>query len=172
MPGAEAARRVGVSLSCGSLWFIDAGSVKISESKPISSRYFSQDDRIEIADGLSNGEPVKAIAARIGKSYQSVVLPDVVYTSLLRRAIATAQITLDVADRHWIPVVRDWRINERHNGALRGLNRAKVKDQFGGEQLVLWRRSYDTPPPPIAPDAEHSQTADPRYARPRRGPAD
>ncbi|ORM37802.1 IS30 family transposase [Williamsia sp. 1135] len=72
LPGAEAARRVGVSLSCGSLWFIDAGSVKISESKPISSRYFSQDDRIEIADGLSNGEPVKAIAARIGKSYQSV----------------------------------------------------------------------------------------------------
>lgn len=71
-PGAEAARRVGVSLSCGSLWFIDAGSVKIAESKPISSRYFSQNDRIEIADGLSCGESVKAIAARIGKSYQSV----------------------------------------------------------------------------------------------------
>jgi IS30 family transposase len=72
LPGAEAARRVGVSLSCGSLWFIDAGSVSIIETAPISARYFSQDDRIEIADGLAVGEPVKAIATRIGKTFQSV----------------------------------------------------------------------------------------------------
>lgn len=72
MPGAEAARRVGVSMSCGSLWFIDAGSVCITETRPISSRYINQDDRIEIADGLAAGEPVKAIATRIGKSFQSI----------------------------------------------------------------------------------------------------
>ena len=72
MPGAEAARRVGVSMSCGSLWFIDAGSVSITETRPISSRYINQDDRIEIADGLAAGEPVKSIAARIGKSFQSL----------------------------------------------------------------------------------------------------
>jgi IS30 family transposase len=71
MPGAEAARRVGVSMSCGSLWFIDAGSVSITETRPINSRYIDQDDRIEIADGLAAGEPVKSIAARIGKSFQS-----------------------------------------------------------------------------------------------------
>jgi len=72
LSGAEVARRVGVSMSCGSLWFIDAGSVSIIETTPISARYFSQDDRIEIADGLAAGEPVKAIATRIGKSFQSV----------------------------------------------------------------------------------------------------
>ena len=70
--GSEAARSVGVSLSCGSLWFIDAGSVTVIESVPISSRYFDQDDRIEIADGLAHGESVESIAARIGKSFQSV----------------------------------------------------------------------------------------------------
>jgi transposase, IS30 family len=72
LSGAEAARRAGVSVSCGSLWFIDAGSVSIIETTPISPRYFSQDDRIEIADGLASGEPVKAIATRIGKTFQSV----------------------------------------------------------------------------------------------------
>jgi IS30 family transposase len=69
--GTSASRRVGVSFSCGSLWFIDAGSV-IFIDKPISSRYLTQDDRIEIADGLSAGEPVKSISARIGKSYQTI----------------------------------------------------------------------------------------------------
>jgi transposase, IS30 family len=71
-PGAEAARRVGVSMSCGSLWFIDAGSMDIVERTPISSRFFTQDDRIEIADGMAHGQPVKVIAARIDKSFQSV----------------------------------------------------------------------------------------------------
>ncbi len=92
------------------------------------------------------------------------LLPDVVYTSLLRRAITTANIALDAADRHWIPVVRDWRLNERHYGALQGLNKAETKDKYGDEQFMLWRRSYDTPPPAIDPVGEYSQTGDPRYA--------
>ncbi|MFT4088248.1 MAG: phosphoglyceromutase [Gordonia sp. (in: high G+C Gram-positive bacteria)] len=92
------------------------------------------------------------------------VLPDVLYTSLLRRAIITAQLALDEADRHWIPVVRDWRLNERHYGALQGLNKAETKAKYGDEQFMLWRRSYDTPPPAIEADAEYSQVGDPRYA--------
>ncbi|SIR67588.1 phosphoglyceromutase [Williamsia sterculiae] len=92
------------------------------------------------------------------------LLPDVLYTSLLRRAIVTAQIALDRADRLWIPVVRDWRLNERHYGKLQGLNKAEIKEEFGDEQFMLWRRSYDTPPPPIDPDARYSQVGDPRYA--------
>ncbi|WP_040509949.1 phosphoglyceromutase [Gordonia soli] len=92
------------------------------------------------------------------------LLPDVVYTSLLRRAITTANIALDRADRHWIPVVRDWRLNERHYGELQGLNKADTLEKFGDEQFMLWRRSYDTPPPPIGVDAEYSQSGDARYA--------
>ena len=92
------------------------------------------------------------------------VLPDVVHTSLLRRAITTANISLDVADRHWIPVKRSWRLNERHYGALQGKNKKQTLDEFGEEQFMLWRRSYDTPPPPIADDDTWSQVGDPRYA--------
>ncbi|MCK7642457.1 phosphoglyceromutase [Corynebacterium sp. CCM 8835] len=92
------------------------------------------------------------------------ILPDVVYTSLQRRAINTANIALDAADRHWIPVVRDWRLNERHYGALQGLNKAETKDKYGEEQFMAWRRSYDTPPPALDADAEFSQAHDPRYA--------
>jgi 2,3-bisphosphoglycerate-dependent phosphoglycerate mutase len=92
------------------------------------------------------------------------VLPDVVHTSVLRRAISTANIALDVADRHWIDVRRDWRLNERHYGALQGKNKKQTLEQFGEEQFMLWRRSYDTPPPPIDPGDEFAQTGDPRYA--------
>ncbi|HEY5858530.1 MAG TPA: phosphoglyceromutase [Aldersonia sp.] len=92
------------------------------------------------------------------------LLPDVVYTSVLRRAISTANIALDACDRHWIPVVRDWRLNERHYGALQGKNKAQVRDQYGEDQFMLWRRSYDTPPPPIEPGSEYSQDGDARYA--------
>jgi 2,3-bisphosphoglycerate-dependent phosphoglycerate mutase len=91
-------------------------------------------------------------------------LPDVVHTSLLRRAITTAHLSLDVADRHWIPVRRSWRLNERHYGGLQGKNKKQVKDEFGEEQFMLWRRSYDTPPPPLDDDSEFSQAHDPRYA--------
>jgi 2,3-bisphosphoglycerate-dependent phosphoglycerate mutase len=92
------------------------------------------------------------------------LLPDIVHTSLLRRAISTANIALDVADRHWIPVKRDWRLNERHYGALQGKNKKQTLDEFGEEQFMLWRRSYDVPPPPIDPASEFSQEGDPRYA--------
>jgi 2,3-bisphosphoglycerate-dependent phosphoglycerate mutase len=92
------------------------------------------------------------------------VLPDVVHTSLLRRAITTANLTLDVAERHWIPVRRHWRLNERHYGALQGKNKKQTLAKYGEEQFLLWRRSYDIPPPPIDDDAEFSQAGDPRYA--------
>lgn len=92
------------------------------------------------------------------------VLPDVVHTSLLRRAIKTANLALDAADRHWIPVRRDWRLNERHYGALQGLDKAATRDKYGDEQFMLWRRSFDTPPPEIELGSEFSQDQDPRYA--------
>ena len=92
------------------------------------------------------------------------ILPDVVHTSLQRRAITTAHLSLNAADRHWIPVHRNWRLNERHYGALQGKNKKQTLDAYGEELFMLWRRSYDTPPPPIAPDDEYAQTGDPRYA--------
>ncbi len=92
------------------------------------------------------------------------LLPDIVHTSVLRRAIRTAELTLDRCERHWVPVRRSWRLNERHYGALQGKSKGQTLEQFGEEQFMLWRRSYDTPPPPIADDDEFSQHADPRYA--------
>ncbi|MRJ75156.1 phosphoglyceromutase [Aeromicrobium sp. SMF47] len=92
------------------------------------------------------------------------LLPDVSHTSLLRRAIRTSQIVLDGIDRHWIPVKRSWRLNERHYGALQGKDKKATLEQYGEEQFMTWRRSYDVPPPPLADDAEFSQAEDPRYA--------
>jgi 2,3-bisphosphoglycerate-dependent phosphoglycerate mutase len=92
------------------------------------------------------------------------ILPDVVHTSLLRRAISTAAIGLDVADRHWIPVRRSWRLNERHYGALQGKDKKETLRQYGEEQFMLWRRSFDVPPPPLDDDDEYSQAHDVRYA--------
>jgi 2,3-bisphosphoglycerate-dependent phosphoglycerate mutase len=92
------------------------------------------------------------------------VLPDVVHTSLLRRAITTANIALDVADRHWIPVTRSWRLNERHYGALQGKDKKATLTAYGEEQFMLWRRSYDVPPPPLADNDQFSQAGDLRYA--------
>ncbi|MDX6309952.1 MAG: 2,3-bisphosphoglycerate-dependent phosphoglycerate mutase [Nocardioidaceae bacterium] len=92
------------------------------------------------------------------------ILPDVLHTSVLRRAISTAEVCLDVVDRQWIPVRRSWRLNERHYGALQGKDKKETLAEFGEEQFMLWRRSYDTPPPPLDPDSEFSQSGDPRYA--------
>ena len=92
------------------------------------------------------------------------VLPDVVHTSLLRRAITTANYALDAADRLWIPVRRSWRLNERHYGALQGKNKKQTLEEYGEEQFMLWRRSYDVPPPEIELGSEFSQDTDPRYA--------
>jgi 2,3-bisphosphoglycerate-dependent phosphoglycerate mutase len=92
------------------------------------------------------------------------LLPDVVHTSLLTRSINTAQIVLGELKRAWIPVRRTWRLNERHYGALQGKNKKETLAQFGEEQFMLWRRSYDVPPPPLPEDSEFSQFDDPRYA--------
>ncbi|HEX2299299.1 MAG TPA: phosphoglyceromutase [Pseudonocardiaceae bacterium] len=92
------------------------------------------------------------------------LLPDVVHTSLLRRAINTANLTLDIAERHWIPVHRNWQLNERHYGALQGKDKAQIREEYGEEQFTRWRRSYSTPPPPIELGSEFSQDTDPRYA--------
>lgn len=89
--------------------------------------------------------------------------PDVVHTSLLTRAIKTANIALEECGRLWIDVKRTWRLNERHYGALQGKNKKQTLDEFGEEQFQLWRRSFDVPPPPIDPDSEYAQTYDPRY---------
>lgn len=113
----------------------------------------------------------RAEAARAGELIKELDrLPDVLYTSLLRRAITTANVALDKADRHWIPVHRDWRLNERHYGALQGLDKAETKAKYGEEQFMAWRRSYDTPPPAIEPGTEFSQDDDRRYADIPGGP--
>src|SRR5262249_50070873 len=90
--------------------------------------------------------------------------PDVVYTSVLTRAITTANVALEAAGLSWLPVHRSWRLNERHYGALQGKDKAQTRAEFGDEQFMTWRRSYDVPPPPLADDDPLSQAADPRYA--------
>ncbi|KFF60052.1 phosphoglycerate mutase [Cryobacterium sp. MLB-32] len=92
------------------------------------------------------------------------LLPDVLHTSLLSRAIQTANLALEEADRLWVPVKRSWRLNERHYGALQGLDKAETLATYGQEQFMLWRRSFDTPPPVLADDNEWSQVGDARYA--------
>ena len=92
------------------------------------------------------------------------VLPDILHTSLLRRAIMTANLALDAADRHWIPVHRNWRLNERHYGALQGKNKKEIRDEYGDEKFMEWRRSFDVAPPEIEVGSEYSQDSDPRYA--------
>ena len=90
--------------------------------------------------------------------------PDVAHTSLLDRAIDTAHTALRAIDMAWIPVRRSWRLNERHYGALQGKDKSEVLEQFGEDQFMEWRRSYDKPPPAISPDDPFAQTQDPRYA--------
>ncbi|MEY4105377.1 MAG: hypothetical protein RLZZ478_740 [Actinomycetota bacterium] len=92
------------------------------------------------------------------------LLPDVVHTSLLKRAIHTANYALAEMDRDWIPVRRSWRLNERHYGALQGKDKKATLEQYGEEQFQLWRRSFDVPPPPIEDGDKYSQSSDPRYA--------
>lgn len=106
----------------------------------------------------------RAEAVRGGRLLRDAgILPDIVLTSLLRRAITTANLALEEAGLSWLPVQRNWRLNERHYGALQGKNKKETLEQYGEEQFMLWRRSYDTPPPPIDPDSEFAQTHDARY---------
>jgi 2,3-bisphosphoglycerate-dependent phosphoglycerate mutase len=93
------------------------------------------------------------------------IAPDVVHTSLQTRAIRTAELALHEMGRSWIPVRRDWRLNERHYGDLTGRNKADTAERFGADQVQVWRRSYDVPPPPIADDNEHNPNRDERYAQ-------
>ena len=110
-------------------------------------------------------EKGRAEAVRGGQLLaEAGVLPDVVHTSVQRRAITTAHLSLDAADRHWIPVRRSWRLNERHYGALQGKDKKQTLEEYGEEQFMLWRRSFDVPPPPLPDDDQYSQVGDPRYA--------
>jgi 2,3-bisphosphoglycerate-dependent phosphoglycerate mutase len=110
----------------------------------------------------SKGE---AEARRAGELFlERNLLPEVVHTSFLKRAINTAEIALNRCDRQWIPVRRTWRLNERHYGALQGKNKAETLEKFGEEQFALWRRSFDVPPPPIEDSSEFSQVHDIRYS--------
>jgi 2,3-bisphosphoglycerate-dependent phosphoglycerate mutase len=90
--------------------------------------------------------------------------PEIAYTSVLTRAIRTAFISLDVLSRLWIPLIKDWRLNERHYGALTGLNKAETAEQYGDDQVHIWRRSFATPPPALARDDKRHPCHDPRYA--------
>lgn len=107
------------------------------------------------------GESEAARAGQLFKEHN--LLPEILHTSLLRRAINTAQIALDGADRHWIPVRKSWKLNERHYGALQGKDKKETLAQYGNEQFQLWRRSFDVPPPPIDDSDEFSQAKDIRY---------
>ena len=95
---------------------------------------------------------------------ESGLKPDLLYTSRLKRAIHTANIALAEAERSWIDVKRDWRLNERHYGDLQGKDKAETLAEYGPEQFQIWRRSFDVPPPPISDESEYSQAKDERYA--------
>jgi 2,3-bisphosphoglycerate-dependent phosphoglycerate mutase len=103
-------------------------------------------------------------AKRAGELFrEKALMPEILHTSLLKRAINTAEIALNECERHWIPVRRSWRLNERHYGALQGKNKAETLAMYGEEQFKLWRRSFDVPPPPIDDSNEYSQVNDFRY---------
>lgn len=94
----------------------------------------------------------------------SGLLPRYCFTSYLKRAIHTLDIALSVLDREWLPVVKDWHLNERHYGALQGLDKAKTAEKYGAEQVHIWRRSYDVEPPALTPDDKRNPANDPRYS--------
>ena len=113
-------------------------------------------------DLTATGEAQAVAAGRL--MAERGVLPDVVHTSVLVRAIRTAELALREMGRSWIPVRRSWRLNERHYGDLQGLNKKETAERFGAGQVKVWRRSYDVPPPPMARDDERNVRHDPRYA--------
>ena len=107
--------------------------------------------------GIQEGIEAGRLLSELGYEF------DVAYTSVLKRAIRTLWYMLDEMDQMWIPVIRDWRLNERHYGALQGLNKAETAAKYGDEQVHIWRRSYDIPPPPLDDDDERHPSHDPRY---------
>jgi 2,3-bisphosphoglycerate-dependent phosphoglycerate mutase len=113
-------------------------------------------------DLTEKGRAEAVEAGRLLKAERFVF--DVVYTSVLKRAIRTCFLALDELDLLWLPEYRSWRLNERHYGALQGLNKAETAAKHGEEQVKIWRRSYDIPPPPLSPDDQRHPAHDPRYA--------
>ena len=112
-------------------------------------------------DLSEEGEKQARAAGQLMREHH--VVPDVLHTSVQKRAIRTANLALEEMDLLWLPVRRTWRLNERHYGDLQGRNKAGILEQFGEEQFMLWRRSYDVPPPPLRPGDERSALRDPRY---------
>lgn len=110
------------------------------------------------AQGIHEAKEAGKLLHKLGYEF------DITYTSVLKRAIRTLWLMLDEMDRMWLPVVRDWRLNERHYGALQGLNKAETAAKYGDEQVHIWRRSYDTPPPALESSDERHPSHDPRYA--------
>ncbi|MGF1544829.1 MAG: 2,3-diphosphoglycerate-dependent phosphoglycerate mutase [Parvularculaceae bacterium] len=109
-------------------------------------------------EGVSEAKKAGALLRELDADFAGA------HVSVLKRAIRTLYFALDAMDRLWLPVVKDWRLNERHYGGLTGLNKAETAERHGEEQVKIWRRSYDTPPPPMDEDNEHHPTRDPRYA--------
>ena len=115
---------------------------------------------VELTDtGVAQAQAAGALLKAEGYEF------DVAYTSVLKRAIHTLNHCLDAMDRAWLPVVKDWRLNERHYGGLQGLNKGDMAKQYGDEQVLIWRRSYDTPPPALEATDPRGQRQDPRYAK-------
>ena len=110
------------------------------------------------ANGVKQAQSAGQLLSKAGFEF------DIAYTSVLKRAIKTLNITLEVMDQLWLPVVRSWRLNERHYGALQGLNKAETAAKYGDEQVHIWRRSYDTPPPKLDWNDERNIAQDRRYA--------
>jgi 2,3-bisphosphoglycerate-dependent phosphoglycerate mutase len=123
----------------------------------LENRFTGWTDVDLTATGVAQAQSAGALLKAEGYDF------DVAYTSVLKRAIRTLWLTLDGMDRTWLPVVKDWRLNERHYGALQGLNKADMAKEFGEEQVLIWRRSYDTPPPALEATDPRSERGDRRY---------
>jgi len=130
---------------------------------------WNQENRFTGWTDVDLSEKGRAEAAEAGRLLKDGgYVFDLAFTSVLKRAIRTLWITLDALDLMWIPVTKDWRLNERHYGALQGLNKAETAAKHGDAQVKIWRRSYDIPPPPLSADDERYSGRDPRYRRIRR----
>ncbi len=130
----------------------------------LENRFTGWTDVDLTATGVAQAQSAGALLKAEGYDF------DVAYTSVLKRAIRTLWLTLDGMDRTWLPVVKDWRLNERHYGALQGLNKADMAKQYGDEQVLIWRRSYDTPPPALEASDPRCERGDRRYPTPEDVP--